>query len=216
MSWSTILFDLDGTLTDPGEGITKSVAAALALFGIHEAPDRLTGFIGPPLSESFPEFYGLDEAQTAAATEEFRRYFDRRGWLENVPYLGIAGLLRDLRAAGKRLVVATSKPEVFAVRILEHFGLSRYFDVICGSPLDERKGAKKAAVVADALRRAGVEDLSSTVMVGDRRHDAAGAHANGLAVIGVLYGYGDREEHLAAGADYIAEDLAQLRSLLLA
>lgn len=215
MSWQTILFDLDGTLTDPKEGITKSVAYALAHFGIQADPDKLTNFIGPPLSESFPEFYGFTEEQTLLAVEKFREYFTQQGWLENVPYPGMAELLRDLQAAGKRLAVATSKPEAFAEQILEHFGMAQYFSLICGAPMDEQRGAKKAEVVADALRRTGA-DPSGAVMVGDRRHDVAGAHENGLPAIGVLYGYGDREEMHSAGAECIAADLAELRQLLLA
>lgn len=215
MSWNTILFDLDGTVTDPKEGITKAAAAALASFGIHEEPDDLTRFIGPPLDESFPEFYGFDGEQTNMATVKFREYFARQGWLENVPYPGMSALLAELRAAGKRLVIATSKPEVFAVKILEHFGMARYFDVICGAPLDNQAGAKKAAVIRSALKRAGIDDLRDAVMVGDRRHDIAGAHEVGLEAVGVLYGYGSREEHEAAGADLIAEDIAALKKLLL-
>ena len=215
MSWSNILFDLDGTVTDPKEGITKAVVTALAHFGIHEEPDNLTKFIGPPLDESFPEFYGFDREQTQVATEKFREYFARQGWIENVPYPGMAELLRDLQAAGKRLIIATSKPEVFALRILEHFGMAAYFDHICGAPLDNQEGAKKAAVIRDALGRAGVTDLRDAVMVGDRRHDIAGAHEVGLEAVGVLYGYGDRAEHQAAGAEYIVEDIAALRRLLL-
>ncbi len=216
MSWDTILFDLDGTLTDPKEGITKAVAYALARFGIRADPDKLTNFIGPPLSESFPEFYGFDEEQTALATAKFREYFNQQGWLENVPYPGMAELLADLRSAGKQLVVATSKPEVFALRIVAHFGMAPYFAHICGAPMGDEKHAKKAAVVADALRRAGVADKSAAVMVGDRRHDVAGAHTNGLAAVGVLYGYGDLSELTAAGAEFIAADLSALRQLLLA
>ncbi len=214
MTWNTILFDLDGTVTDPKEGITKAVATALAHFGIHEDPDSLTKFIGPPLDESFPEFYGFTPEQTEEATERFREYFARQGWHENVPYPGMAELLRDLKAAGKQLIIATSKPEVFAVRILEHFGMAQYFDHICGAPLHDQRGAKKAAVVRRALSYTG-GDLSRVVMVGDRRHDIAGAHEAGLAAVGVLYGYGDRAEHEAAGADFIAEDLPALRRLLL-
>ena len=211
--WNTILFDLDGTVTDPKEGITKAVATALAHFGIQENPDDLTGFIGPPLDESFPEFYGFSPEQTATAVEKFREYFSHQGWIENVPYPGMEELLRDLRSAGKQLMIATSKPEVFAVRILEHFGLAQYFHHICGAPLDNQQGAKKAAVIRNALRYA--EDRSAVVMVGDRRHDIAGAHETGLPAIGVLFGYGDRAEHEAAGAEYIAEDMDALRALLL-
>ena len=216
MAWNTILFDLDGTLTDPAEGITKAVEAALNHYGITVA-DRaaLHKFIGPPLDESFPEFYGFDAARTAEATEVFRAYFDRQGWRENIPYPGVEDMLRDLRAAGKRLLVATSKPEVFALRIMEHFGLARYFDHICGAPMDNQEGAKKAAVIRDALRRAGVEDLSTAVMVGDRRHDIDGARQAGLEAVGVLWGYGDLQELEASHPVHIVESFDGLKRELI-
>lgn len=216
MAWNTILFDLDGTLTDPAEGITKAVEAALNHYGITVA-DRaaLHKFIGPTLDESFPEFYGFDAARTAEATEVFRAYFDRQGWRENIPYPGVEDMLRDLRAAGKRLLVATSKPEVFALRIMEHFGLARYFDHICGAPMDNQEGAKKAAVIRDALRRAGVEDLSTAVMVGDRRHDIDGARQAGLEAVGVLWGYGDLQELEASHPVHIVESFDGLKKVLI-
>ena len=216
MAWNTILFDLDGTLTDPAEGITKAVEAALNHYGITVA-DRaaLHKFIGPPLDESFPEFYGFDAARTAEATEVFRAYFDRQGWRENIPYPGVEDMLRDLRAAGKRLLVATSKPEVFALRIMEHFGLAQYFDHICGAPMDNQEGAKKAAVIRDALRRAGVEDLSTAVMVGDRRHDIDGARQAGLEAVGALWGYGDLQELEASHPVHIVESFDGLKRVLI-
>ena len=216
MSWETILFDLDGTLTDPAEGITKAVEVALKHYGITvENRSTLNKFIGPPLDESFPEFYGFNDEQVREATRVFREYFGRQGWAENIPYPGIDKLLGDLKAAGKKLIIATSKPEEFAVRIMNHFDLAQYMDVIAGASIDNQEGAKKANVIRKALQRAGVEDLSATVMVGDRRHDVAGGHEVGLKVIGVLYGYGDRAEHEAAGADYIVEDIPSLEKLLL-
>lgn len=216
MSWETILFDLDGTLTDPAEGITKAVEVALNHYGITvEDRSTLNKFIGPPLDESFPEFYGFNEEQVREATRVFREYFGRQGWAENIPYPGIDKLLGDLKAAGKKLIIATSKPEEFAVRIMNHFDLAQYMDVIAGASTDNQEGAKKANVIRKALQRAGVEDLSSVVMVGDRRHDVAGGHEVGMKVIGVLYGYGDRAEHEAAGADYIVEDIPSLEKLLL-
>ena len=216
MAWNTILFDLDGTLTDPAEGITKAVEVALNHYGITvENRSTLNKFIGPPLDESFPEFYGFNDEQVREATRVFREYFGRQGWAENIPYLGIDKLLSDLKAAGKKLIIATSKPEEFAVRIMNHFDLAQYMDVIAGASTDNQEGAKKANVIRKALQRAGVEDLSSVVMVGDRRHDVAGGHEVGLKVIGVLYGYGDRAEHEAAGADYIVEDIPSLERLLL-
>ena len=215
MAWNTILFDLDGTLTDPAEGITKAVEAALNHYGITVA-DRaaLHKFIGPPLDESFPEFYGFDAARTAEATEVFRAYFDRQGWRENIPYPGVEDMLRDLRAAGKRLLVATSKPEVFALRIMEHFGLAQYFDHICGAPMDNQEGAKKAAVIRDALRRSGVEDLHAAVMVGDRRHDIDGARQAGLEAVGVLWGYGDLQELEASHPGHFLESFDGLKKVL--
>lgn len=216
MAWNTILFDLDGTLTDPAEGITKAVEAALNHYSIAvEDRSTLHKFIGPPLDESFPEFYGFDAARTAEATEVFRAYFDRQGWRENIPYPGVEDMLRDLRAAGKRLLVATSKPEVFALRIMEHFGLARYFDHICGAPMDNQEGAKKAAVIRDALRRAGVEDLSTAVMVGDRRHDIDGARQAGLEAVGVLWGYGDLQELEASHPVHIVESFDGLKRVLI-
>lgn len=216
MSWEAILFDLDGTLTDPAEGITKAVEVALNHYGITvEDRSTLNKFIGPPLDESFPEFYGFNDEQVREATRVFREYFGRQGWAENIPYPGIDKLLGDLKAAGKKLIIATSKPEEFAVRIMNHFGLAQYMDVIAGASTDNQEGAKKANVIRKALQRAGVEDLSSVVMVGDRRHDVAGGHEVGMKVIGVLYGYGDRAEHEAAGADYIVEDIPSLEKLLL-
>ncbi|MBR6678134.1 MAG: HAD family hydrolase [Oscillospiraceae bacterium] len=216
MRYNTILFDLDGTLTDPKEGITKSVAYALQHLGIQVNDlDSLICYIGPPLAVSFPEYHGISEADTPTAVAKYRERFSDVGWAENVVYEGIEQLLAALKKAGKTLLVATSKPEVFAVRILEHFGLASYFDLICGAPMHAPKGHGKADVIRDALERAKVAELSDAVMVGDRLHDVEGAHRVGLPCIGVLYGYGDREEMEACRADYIAEDVAALSALLL-
>ena len=216
MTYQTILFDLDGTLTDPKVGITRAVAYALDHFGIRvEDPDTLTGFIGPPLDEAFPEYYGFTRAQALEAVDKFREYYNVTGWMENIPYPGTESLLTELREAGRTLIVATSKPEETALRVLRHFGLEQYFHVISGADLSREDGSKKANVIRWALERAGVTDLTGAVMVGDRSHDVLGAHAVGLPCIGVLYGYGDRPEHETAGADVIAEDMAALRRLLL-
>lgn len=217
MSWDVILFDLDGTLTDPKVGITTCAAYGLKQFGVEvEDLDSLTKFIGPPLIDSYMEYYGLTRSQAEQAIEKYRERYNAVGWSENVPYPGIHELCARLKAAGKKLLVATSKPEGPAVRILEHFGLAQYFDLIGGAPLDNSERGRKAAVIQDTLKRAGVTDLSRCVMVGDRLHDIRGAHEVGIPVVGVLYGYGDRAEHEANGADYIAEDLAQLETILLA
>ena len=216
MNKTHILFDLDGTLTDPGMGITNSVMHALTHFGITVA-DRaeLYRFIGPPLMDSFMEYCGLTEEQAVEAVRVYREYFADKGWAENAVYGGIEALLADLVAAGQILLVATSKPQIFAERILVHFGLDKYFTHICGVALQAPRGYSKADVIRDALDSAGVSDVSAAVMVGDRHHDIDGAKAVGMESIGVLYGYGDRTEHEAAGADAIAESVATLKAMLL-
>lgn len=214
MSWSTVLFDLDGTLTDPGVGITKAVQRGLRAVGIEEPQlHKLRKFVGPPLHEAFAEFYGLDEQQVRCTIEAFRAYYNVEGWLENEPYPQIGALLQALRAAGKTLIVATSKPETTANRVLTHFDLAQYFDCICGAPPGITTG-KKSEVIADAFARTGA-DASQAVMVGDRMHDVLGAHEMGIPAIGVLYGYGSREELQLAGAEFITESTASLQALLL-
>ena len=216
MDKTHILFDLDGTLTDPGMGITNSVAHALSHFGI-TVTDRtqLYRFIGPPLMDSFMEYYGFTEEQATEAVRVYREYFADRGWAENTVYGGVEEMLCELVAAGKTLLVATSKPQIFAERILAHFGLDKYFTHVCGVALQAPRGYGKADVIREALDRAGVTDLTTAVMVGDRHHDIDGAKAVGLDSIGVLYGYGDRAEHEAAGADAIVESVDALKDLLL-
>ena len=212
--WRTILFDLDGTLTDPKTGITTAFAYALKKYGIEADPDTLTSVIGPPLKDSFMDLYGFDEPQAVEAIREYREYFADRGWAENEPYPGISALLRRLQREGRQLLVATSKPELFTRRILEHFDLARYFTHICAAPMDESDGGKKENVIAEALHKAEAADLSEVVMVGDRRYDIYGAHVNRIPAIGVLYGYGSREELEEAGADHITETVQSLDTLL--
>lgn len=216
MNFHTILFDLDGTVTDPKEGITRSVAYALEHFGIKvDDLDTLTKFIGPPLIESFSEFYGLSEEDSKTAVDKYRERYRVTGWAENVPYDGMAELLADLKKAGKTISLATSKPEEFAVKILQHFDLAQYFDLICGAPMNAPKGHGKVDVIEDALKRLNITDRSGIIMVGDRLHDTEGAHKAGLPCIGVLFGYGDRAEHEKYGSDFIAEDMNALRQMLL-
>ena len=214
MKRNNILFDLDGTLTDPKVGITTAVSKALAYFGIQENPDNLTVFIGPPLVDSFMEYYGFTPEQAKQAVVKYREYFSVYGWAENEPYPGIYDFLQALCDAGKTLVVATSKPEEYAVRIMEHFDLAKYFSLICGAPMDDPEAGRKAAVIKAAMQRANCR-LEDTIMVGDRRHDVEGAHQVGLPAVGVLYGYGGRTEHEACSADFIAEDLDELLKILL-
>lgn len=211
--YDTILCDLDGTLTDPQLGITRSVAYALAKFGI-AVPDRaaLNPFIGPPLHESFARVYGFDRAQAFQAVAYYREYFTDTGLYENAVYPGIPALLGDLVAHGQRLVVATSKPTVYATRILAHFHLDSYFTAIAGSNLDGTRTAK-AEVIAHALTVLG-SPPTRAVMIGDREHDIIGARANGLDSIGVLYGYGSLAEITAAKPTAIAASVAELVTLL--
>lgn len=199
-----ILFDLDGTLTDSGLGITNSVRYALEREGI-EVKDRseLFRFIGPPLVDSFIMFYGFSPEKALEITHVYREYYSVKGIFENEVYEGIPELLEKLRKDGKKIIVATSKPEPFARKILDHFSLSRYFDYIAGSNMDETRSTK-AEVIEYALESCGVTDLSKAVMVGDREHDVIGAKKFPMKSIGVLWGYGSREELENAGADYIA------------
>lgn len=210
-----ILFDLDGTLTDPMQGITKSVRYALRYFGIEpESLESLTPFIGPPLKGSFEKFYGFSEDKAELALAKYREYFSVTGIFENEVYRGIPSMLKTLKESGKRLYLATSKPLVFAERILKHFHLDVYFDYVGGSMLDGRRVEKKE-VIEHVLQRRDIDPLSA-VMVGDRKFDIEGAHAVGLAAIGVLYGYGDRDELCAAGADALVSDVAELSAMLTA
>ena len=209
-----VLFDLDGTLTDPGLGITNSVAYALKRWNI-EVQDRkaLYRFIGPPLQDSFQEYYGFSAEDAMRAVDVYREYFREKGLFENEVYPGVEEMLKALKAQGKTLIVATSKPEVFAIRILKHFQLDGYFTVIAGATMDSSR-SRKGDVIAYALKEAGVTDLSKAVMIGDRKHDIIGAKQNGLDSIGVLFGYGDREEMEKAGATYIAPTVEDILSFV--
>ncbi|CYU95198.1 HAD family hydrolase [Streptococcus suis] len=212
--YQTILFDLDGTLTDSGQGILNSVAYALEKMGIEE-PDtaNLNRFIGPPLYESFSRFYQLSPEDTQSAVDAFRVYFKEKGMFENQLYPGIFSLLEELRTAGKTLVIATSKPEIFAKQILEHFGIAHYFDVIAGASLDSSR-ISKADVIGYAINQ--LEAFPKhAVMIGDREHDIEGARMHQLPAIGVLYGYGSKQEFEKAGATMIVETVQDLKRVLL-
>lgn len=203
--YQNLLFDLDGTLTDPGIGITNSVAYALEKYGI-KTNDRtqLYKFIGPPLQDSFERFYGFSKEDAKMAVQYYREYYKETGIFENKLYDGMEHLLQSLCEAGKKLFVATSKPEAFAVQILEYFSVNQYFTYIAGSNMDGTR-SKKEEVIVYALKAGKIQDLSSAVMVGDREYDVTGAKKAGIASIGVLFGYGSRKELEAAGADALAE-----------
>ena len=212
--YNTILFDLDGTLTDSEPGIINSIEYALKKYGIEmENKADLRKFLGPPLKASFKQFCGFSEEKAEQAVEFYREYFRERGIFENNVYQGVVELLEALKAQNKRLVVATSKPEPFTYRILEHFDLLKYFDFVAGSNMDNTR-CKKDEVIAYALNSCGITDLQSVVMIGDREHDIIGANKVGIASIGVLYGYGDLQELETAGATYIAKDTNEIYEIV--
>ncbi len=214
-----LFFDLDGTLTDPGIGITNSVMYALEKFGI-QVMDRkvLYKFIGPPLMQSFEKFYGFDKEQAEHAVDLYREYFGDRGIFENQVYNGIEELLKKLRTQGKIVGLATSKPEIYAGQILGHFGLDKYFDFISGSMMNGER-TDKGEVIAWAiqlLKRDQKQEYTAAdmVMIGDREHDVIGAKKNRISSIGVLFGYGSDRELTEAGADLVVSSVSQLSGVL--
>jgi len=212
--YKTVLFDLDGTLTDPGEGITNSVAYALKKYNIIvEDRTELYKFIGPPLWESFKMFYGFSKEEAERAVEYYREYYRDIGIWENSVYDGIEELLINLKNNGYKLIVATSKPEVFARQILEHYGLDKHFDYIAGGTLDGTR-IKKDEVIAYALETCEIADTSEVIICGDRAFDVIGAKKWGIDSIGVLFGYGSREELEDAGATFVAENVEDIFKIL--
>ena len=191
-----IFFDLDGTLTDPAEGITNSVMYALRHFGI-EVTDRreLYPFIGPPLSDSYAKYYGFTAEQSEKGVNLFREYFREKGIFENMPYSGMPELLAELHQLGCKLVVTSSKPQLFVERILDHFDMAKYFHAVCGATMDE-KTSRKPIIIRNAL-------------------DVIGAHENGLPACAVLYGYGENDAIAAAKPEYTACSVNDLRMCLM-
>lgn len=207
----TVLFDLDGTLTDSGEGIINCAALALEHFGL-PVPSReeMRTFVGPPLHETFQRF-GVSAGQTEEAIRVYRSRYIPIGMFENTPYPGIQKLLETLKSNGYTLYVATSKPEEMSVTILERFGLAPYFDRICGASSDTSRSTKDA-VIAYLLEQCGTKE--NMVMVGDTKYDILGAKAHGIPAIGVSWGYGSVEEMKQAGAVGIADSVDALWELL--
>ena len=213
------MFDLDGTLTDPKEGITKSVRHALNHYGIQvDDLDNLTPFIGPPLTDSYKKYYGFSDEQAWEGVLVYREYFSVRGWVQNKEYPGIKEMLEALKEAGRVLLVATSKPEEFAKKILDHFDMAEYFDFIGGADMGETR-VRKADVIRYVLEQYGLdaspETLARCVMVGDREHDVLGARECGMDCVGVLYGYGDRREMDGCRPAWTADTVDELKDLLL-
>lgn len=212
--YDIILFDLDGTLTDSGLGITNSVEYALNKLSV-EVKDKaeLNKFIGPPLNESFEKFYGFSKEEASNAVMIYREYYREKGMFENLVYDGIEELLIAINDKGKKAAVATSKPEPFARQILEHFNLTKYFVYIGGAKMNETR-TNKAEVIDYVLQEIGITDKSKVVMVGDREHDIIGAKKNELDSIGVLFGYGSREELEKVDATYIAPTVEDIYPII--
>jgi phosphoglycolate phosphatase len=209
-----LFFDLDGTLTDPAEGIVRCIQYSLATLQISCPPDEeLTRYIGPPLRETFISlFNSADPVLIERAIAIFRERFSTVGLFENIPYSEVPTMLQQLNSGSYRLFVATSKPQVFAQRILQHFGLADHFEEICGNDLEGNLDDK-----AELLRQLLVNrslDPTETVMVGDRKHDVIAAKSNGLVSVGVTYGYGSSEELIEAGVDYLCHSPAEVASLI--
>lgn len=228
-----ILFDLDGTLTDPKIGITTCVQYALHKLGIEEPDlDKLEPFIGPPLRDSFRDFYDMDEEKAGQAATYYRERFSTVGLFENEVYPKIHQMLNELKRKGKKLAIASSKPTVFVKQILEHFEISQYFDVIVGSEMDGTR-SRKEEVVGEALKQllpekrydrllkgaiALTKDEQAdceVAMVGDRKFDIEGAREYGIVSIGVAYGYAEEGELAEAGADIIVGTVEDLKKVLL-
>lgn len=216
MKYRYVLFDLDGTVTNPEEGITKSFAYALEHMGIHvEELSELRKVIGPPLMQSFDEFYHFTHEESLVATEKYRERYQVTGWAENEVYDGIEEALKRLSEAGMKLILATSKPERFAVRIMEHFDLAKYFTMLCGADDYAKDRSTKEQVVRYAIEQNGITDIGEVIMVGDRNFDVIGAAAVGIKTIGVLYGFGDEKELSEAGAIHLVNTPRELTEYLL-
>lgn len=213
--YAHIFFDLDGTLTDPGEGITNSVAYALNYFGI-ETPDRsaLYPFIGPPLINSFMTYYSFSREQAEQAVQVYRQYFRKQGMFENRVYDGVEELLQRLTSAGRKLYVASSKPEEFVRQILEHFSLQDAFSFIGGAAMDETR-TEKEDVIRYVLAQARISGTENVLMIGDRKFDIEGARAVGIDAAGVTYGYGSAEELRASRPLFTADTPEEIADRLL-
>lgn len=208
-----LLFDLDGTITDPKEGITKCVQYALSKFDIEEDCDNLLSFIGPPLTDSFMDFYGFDKQKAELAIKYYRERYAKIGLFENSAIDGIHEVLEKLKNSGYTLAVATSKPTCFAISICEKYDFSKYFDIIMGSELDGTR-TKKSEIIYEVLKQLNAKP-EEVVMIGDRKYDIIGAKEVGTASIGVRFGYAEDGELEKAGADFIVGTPNELLSCIL-
>lgn len=213
--YKVILFDLDGTLSDPKVGITKSVQYALKEMGIIEPDiDKLDCFIGPPLQVSFTKYYNFDEVKTLKAIDLYREKYKEKGMFENELYSDIPLLLKSLKEQGLTLVVATSKLTIFAEQILKYFNIDHYFQLIVGSNLDGTR-TSKTEIIQYILKKYKEHNLSNFIMIGDRKYDIIGANNTEIDSIGVAYGYGSYEELSQSNPTYIAQNVNQLKDILM-
>ena len=214
--YDTVLFDLDGTISDSGEGITNSVKYALKKFGIEETDyEKLKRFVGPPLYASFEKYYGFSHEEAVKAVEYYREYYNAGGIFELKIYDGVIDLLKALKRSGKKVILATSKPEIYAEKIAERFGFKEYFDNISGALLDGSR-IEKADIIEYALKRVGNPDAKACIMIGDTAFDIIGAKAFKMDSVGVTYGYGDYDELSSYGADRIVESVNELKKIIAA
>ena len=215
MKYKYVLFDLDGTLTDPYEGISKSVIYSLQSFGIEEDDENiLKKFIGPPLKESFMRFYGFSEEKAQIAVEKYRERYIDTGVYENALIDGVKETLSLLKENGVKLYLATSKPQTLAEIILNHFGIYDFFDFVGGADFNHTRD-EKWQVIDYVFQSVGITDKENAIMVGDRMHDILGAKKTGIKSLCVLCGYGDREEFEEYGADYIVPSIADITCFIL-
>ncbi len=214
IKYSNIIFDLDGTLTDSAEGITRSVQYALSRYGIRASEEEIKPFIGPPLHLSFMKEYGFSKKKAFQAVEHYRDYYREKGIYENQLYPSVVKMLEAFTNNEAKLFIATSKPTVFAEKILKHFAIDNYFSIIAGSNLDGTR-VEKNEVIGYVLNNTVNVDKSETVMIGDREHDIKGAQAWKLDSIAVTYGYGSLDELKAAKPTYIVYSTNELTELML-
>ena len=212
-SYTHLFFDLDGTLTESAPGIMNSARYALAQYGITDIPDSsLRKFIGPPLMDSFQEFFGFSPEKAREAMKKYREYFAEKGLFENSVYPGIRESLTALKSQGRKLFVATSKPEIYTNRILEKFELTHFFEFVGGADIEETR-SEKAKIIEHVIKSAGLESqvqAGQILMIGDRKHDIIGAHKNKIPCCAVLWGYGNLEEFKENAADFVIEKPAEL------
>ena len=213
--YSIIAFDLDGTLTNPESGLIAGFKYALDAYGVkYESEESLKKFIGPPLQNAWVEEYGVSREIAVEMLWKFREFYNVYGWWDNKPYEGVHKMLSDLRASGKRLIVATSKPEHIAMRVLKFFELDVYFDFIGGASTDLKRDTKEQ-VLSYALESVGCTDRALAILVGDRKYDAEGARLCGIDSLGVLWGHGSAEEIETCGFDLVAATPDEVVKLLL-